>query len=64
MNIVTRELKHHKYILNRETKIVTIVDKDKNIHLNFDKVRMFSLIRFLVSASQKMTQQVRQSKKD
>lgn len=62
MNIVTRELKNHKYILDRENKTVIIIDKNTNTQLVFDKIRMFSLIRFLISSSQKLTQQIKKAK--
>jgi len=58
-NIYNRELKRHYYELDRDKKEVLIRDKATGEEVRLPKVNVFSTIRFLVSAAQKLTMRPR-----
>ena len=53
--ILTRNLKFAYFQLDTEKKEVLLRNKVTNQEVTFNKVYMFSALRFLVSASQKLT---------
>ena len=50
----TRDLKYVRFSLDRDKKEVRLENKKSGEAVSFNKTYMFSLLRFLVSTSQKL----------
>jgi len=57
--VVKRELKWHIWYFDRINKSLTIYDKRRDECVVLDKVRWFSLFRFLIRAAQKLSTKLR-----
>jgi hypothetical protein len=57
-----RDLKYVKFVLNRESNTIVVINKRTEKSVSLNKTYAFSLMRFLVSASQKMAQKNRGKK--
>lgn len=57
--VVKRELKHYIWYFDRVSKELTIYDKVSGQFMVLDKVRWFSLFRFLIRAAQKLSTKLR-----
>ena len=60
--MIVRELKNYRWLFDEENKRLTLFDKRLNNSFSLDKVRLFSLFRFLIRISQRMSTPRRKKK--
>lgn len=60
--MIQRDLINYNWSFNEADKTLTLTDKESNEHFVLDKVRMFSLFRFLIRASESMIVRRRKNK--
>jgi len=53
--MITRQLKDYTFEFDEEERTLRIIDNEVGSEVVLDKIRMFSLFRFLIRISQRMT---------
>jgi len=53
--MIERKLKNHCWQFHEDTKNILIIDDKTEEFVELDKVRWFSLFRFMIRASQRMS---------
>lgn len=60
--MIERKLKNYTWVFDEETKEVTLFGREKPAMVTLDKIRWFSLFRFMIRASQRMSVKPRKKK--
>jgi len=53
--LIEKKLKNYTWTFNEETKELVITSNEQEVTIVLDKIRWFSLFRFMIRASQRMS---------